>query len=182
MIAEPLSHPAPLAADGFVLRPFSIDDVAPDHVAIEHPSSARWLNPVSTGDPEIVFAGIESERQAGRMLAFTIADAGDNRYLGAIVLFLKEHETVELAYVVAPEARGRGLARGSVELLGDWALAELGAQRLQLRIDPGNDASRKVALACGYQSEGVLRSAFVVRGERRDIEMWSRLPEQVPGT
>jgi [ribosomal protein S5]-alanine N-acetyltransferase len=175
-VADALRHPAPLAGDGFVLRPFTRDDVAPDHEAIEHPSSARWLNPVSTGDPDVVFAAMESERRAGRLLAFTIADAADDRYLGAIVVFLKEHDTTELAYVVAPEARGRGLARGAVELLGDWAIAELGAQRLQLRIDPANQASQRVAQAAGYQREGVLRSAFVVRGERRDVEMWSRLP------
>jgi RimJ/RimL family protein N-acetyltransferase len=45
-----------------------------------------------------------------------------------------------------------------------------------LRIDPGNEASQRVARAAGYQREGVLRSAFVIRGERRDVEMWSRLP------
>jgi RimJ/RimL family protein N-acetyltransferase len=175
-VADALRHPAPLAGDGFVLRPFTLDDVAPDHEAIEHPSSARWLNPVSSGEPEAVFRELEAEREAGRMLAFTIADPGDGRYLGAIVVFVKEHDTAELAYVVAPEARGRGLARSAVELLGDWTVAELGAQRLQLRIDPGNEASQRVARAAGYQREGVLRSAFVIRGERRDVEMWSRLP------
>ena len=171
-----LSHPPPLSGEGFVLRPFRKADVTPDHEAIEDPSSARWLNPVSSGEPDVVFAAMEVERKAGRMLAFTIADASDDRYLGAIVLFMKEFDTGELAYVVAPEARGQGLARSAVELLGAWAVAELGVQRLQLRIDPENEASQRVALAAGYQREGVLRSAFVVRGERRDVEMWSRLP------
>jgi ribosomal-protein-alanine N-acetyltransferase len=172
-----LTHPAPLRGDGFVLRPFTIDDVAPDHDAIEHPSSARWLNPVSTGEPEVVFRDLEKEREAGRMLTFAIADPSNGRYLGAIVLFVKEHETGELAYVVAPEARGRGLAWRSVVLLGNWAVAELGLQRLQLRISPENEASQKVARAAGYQPEGVLRSSTKIRGERRDMMMWSRLPE-----
>jgi RimJ/RimL family protein N-acetyltransferase len=170
-----LRHPEPLAGDGFVLRPFTIDDVAPDHAAIEDPSSARWLNAVSNGDPRTVFGGLEAMRKAGQALAFTIADPDDDRYLGAAVLFLKEYDTGELAYVVAPEARGRGLARGAVALLGDWGVATLGLRRLQLRIDPDNEASHKVALACGYEREGVLRSAFVVRGERRDVVMYSKL-------
>lgn len=171
-----LRHPEPLAGDGFVLRPFTIDDVAPDHAAIEDPSSARWLNAVSTGEPRTVFGGLEAMRRAGQALAFTIADPEDGRYLGAVMLFVKEHDTGELAYVVAPEARGRGFARGAVALLGDWGVATLGLQRLQLRIDPDNEASHRVALACGYQVEGVLRSAFVVRGERRDITMYSKIP------
>ena len=171
-----LVHPAPLAGDGFVLRPFTLDDVAPDHEAIEDPSSARWLNPVSNGDPATVYGGLEAMRKAGQMLAFTIAGTDDDRYLGAIVVFIKEYETGELAYVVAPAARGRGLARGAVALLGDWAVANLGVKRLQLRIDPENAASQKVALACGYEREGVLRSAYVVRGDRRDVVMYSKLP------
>jgi RimJ/RimL family protein N-acetyltransferase len=175
-VADPLVHPAPLAGEGFVLRPFTLEDVAPDHAAIEHPSSARWLNPVSTGEPAVVFRDLEAEREAGRMLAFAIADPGDGRYLGAIVLFVREHEVGELAYVVAPEARGRGLAWRAVQLLGDWAVAELGIHRLQLRIEPENEASQKVARAAGYQPEGVLRSSMKIRGERRDIMMWSRLP------
>ena len=145
-------------------------------MAVEHPSSARWLNAVSSGEPAVVIREIEAERAAGRMLVFAIADPGDGRYLGAIVLFVKQDETGELAYVVAPEARGRGLARRSVQLLGNWAVAELGLHRLQLRIDPENEASEKVARAAGYQAEGVLRSSIKIRGERRDVTMWSRLP------
>jgi ribosomal-protein-alanine N-acetyltransferase len=110
------------------------------------------------------------------MLVLVIADAVDDRYLGTIALLLKEAQTVELAYVVAPEARGRGLACAAVRLLGDWAFAELGAQRLQLRIDPENEASHRVAERAGYTREGVLRSSFIVRGRRHDVAMYSRLP------
>jgi len=167
---------APLAGDGFVLRPFRADDVPADYAAIEHPSSARWLNTHSEGAPEDVVRELESERDAGRMLTFTVADARDDRYLGAIVLFVREHETGELAYVIAPEARGRGLARGTVELVTAWAFAELSLVRLQLRIEPENEASCSVALHAGYRHEGVLRAAHWVRGRRADISIYSRLP------
>jgi len=92
------------------------------------------------------------------------------------VLFAREAETGELAYVVAPEARGRGLAPRALRALGDWAFTELGMQRLQLRIEPGNEVSHAVALRAGYEREGTLRSAFVVRGRRADVVMYSRLP------
>jgi RimJ/RimL family protein N-acetyltransferase len=177
-MAAALRYPTPpLAGDGFVLRPFRADDVAADYAAIEHSSSARWLNTHSKGAPEDVVHELESERDAGRMLSFTVADADDDRYLGAIVLFVREHETGELAYVIAPEARGRGLARGTVELVTDWAFAELGLVRVQLRIEPENEASCSVALRAGYQHEGVLRAAHWVRGRRADISIYSRLPD-----
>jgi RimJ/RimL family protein N-acetyltransferase len=178
-IDAPLVYPAPpLAGNGFVLRPFRADDVAADYAAIEHPSSARWLNTHSEGAPEDVVRELESEREAGRVLSFTVADAdaGDDRYLGAIVLFVREHETGELAYVIAPEARGRGIAGETVQLVTAWAFAELGLARLQLRIEPENEASCAVALRAGYQHEGVLRAAHWVRGRRADISIYSRLP------
>jgi RimJ/RimL family protein N-acetyltransferase len=176
-VAAPLLYPAPqLVGDGFVLRPFRADDVPADYAAIEHPSSARWLNTHSKGAPEDVVRELESERDAGRTLILTVGDARDDRYLGAIVLFVREHETGELAYVIAPGARSRGLARGAVELVTAWAFAELGLVRLQLRIEPENEASRSVALRAGYQHEGVLRAAHWVRGRRADISIYSRLP------
>jgi RimJ/RimL family protein N-acetyltransferase len=110
----------------------------------------------------------------------TIADPDDDRYLGAIVLFAREAQTGEFAYVVAPEARGRGLAPRTLRVFGEWAFAELGLQRLQLRIDPENEVSHAVALRAGYQREGTLRSAFVVRGRRADVVMYSRLPTDPP--
>ena len=61
-------------------------------------------------------------------------------------------------------------------MVGEWAFAELGLQRLQLRIEPENEVSHAVALRAGYQREGTLRSAFVVRGRRADVVMYSRLP------
>ena len=166
----------PLTGSGFVLRPYGLQDAAADLAAVEHPSSARWLNSHSTGDPASEVRMVEDELAADRMLLLTIADPDDDRYLGAIVLFAREAETGELAYVVAPEARGRGLAPRALRVVGEWAFAELGLQRLQLRIEPENEVSHAVALRAGYQREGTLRSAFVVRGRRADVVMYSRLP------
>ena len=64
----------------------------------------------------------------------------------------------EIGYVVAPEARGRGVAGPRLRLVTDWALDGLGLQRVELHIDPDNDASIRVAERCGYVREGVLRS------------------------
>jgi RimJ/RimL family protein N-acetyltransferase len=170
----------PLTGSGFVLRPFGLQDVEADRAAVDHPSSARWVNSHTTSDPAGEMQMLESELAADRMLVLTIADPAADRYLGAIVLIRREADTGELAYVVAPEARGRGLAPRAVRALGDWAFAELGMQRLQLRIDPENEVSHAVALRSGYQREGTLRSAFVVRGRRADVVMYSRLPTDPP--
>ena len=60
-------------------------------------------------------------------------------------------------------------------MLTDWALTELGLQRLELRIAVGNVASKRVAERCGYVREGVLRSVHLKDDIREDTEVWSLL-------
>ena len=60
------------------------------------------------------------------------------------------------------------------------ATAELGAERLELRISVDNVASKRVAERCGYVRDGVLRSLYVKEGLREDTEVWSRLPGDPP--
>ena len=81
----------------------------------------------------------------------------------------------ELGYVIAPAARGRGIASRAVSLLTRWGLDELGLQRIELRIDPRNEGSNRVAERTGYTHEGVLRSVAFKEGLRTDVGVWSRL-------
>ena len=183
-MVAPLPFPdPPLAGPGFVLRPYRVEDVPAYAAAVTEASSARWLNNYATGDAEDDVGTVEAERAAGRMLVLTIADADTDAYLGMIALFVHQHRTGELAYMVVPEARGRNLACLSLQAVGDWAVVELGLGRLQVQIDPDNAASHAVALRAGYQREGVLRSSFLLHGERKDCVLYSRLPsDPAPGS
>jgi RimJ/RimL family protein N-acetyltransferase len=87
---------------------------------------------------------------------------------------------MELGYMVAGWARGRGVGTEALRQLTRWALDERGAQRLSLIINVGNEPSRRVAERCGYVLEGVMRSVHLKQGERADAELWSLLPSD-PG-
>jgi RimJ/RimL family protein N-acetyltransferase len=82
---------------------------------------------------------------------------------------------MELGYVVAPPARGRGAGTRILDLLTRWAFDEVGAQRLALIIDVANPASERVAERCGYVREGVMRSVHLKGDLRIDAGLWSRL-------
>jgi RimJ/RimL family protein N-acetyltransferase len=110
------------------------------------------------------------------MLDLVLAEPPGGEYLGEVVLLRRAQLVGELAYVVAPAARGRGLAGEAVRVLSEWAFEELGLARLELRIEPANTASHRVAEKAGFQREGLLRSAFVLRGRRTDVFLYSRLP------
>lgn len=85
-------------------------------------------------------------------------------------------EEAELGYVVAPQARGRGVATAMLGELTRWAFGDRGLLRVYLIIDVANPASLAVARRGGYLHEGTLRNTFVKPGApRADVTIWSRL-------
>jgi RimJ/RimL family protein N-acetyltransferase len=119
----------------------------------------------------------ESARVDGSREAFAALDAGGS-FLGLALVPSIDRESgeVELGYIVAPAARGRGAASAMLERLTEWAFAEAGALRIVLIIDVENPASERVAARCGYTREGLMRSVHLKAGTRIDAALWSRLP------
>ena len=172
---------SPLCAAGLQLRPLASGDFAAVRDAREHPASAAFVNPVPAADGGGLVELVEEARRADKRLHLAITDAPETEYLGEIVLFLRTAEASEagigeLFYVVAPHARGRGVASTALRLLSAWALTALRLERLQLSIPPDDAASHRVADKAGFRYEGILRSTKVIRGERVDNAMYSLLP------
>jgi RimJ/RimL family protein N-acetyltransferase len=119
----------------------------------------------------------EVGRRDGTREAFAAVD-DDGSFLGlALAVDIdREAREVELGYIVAPAARGRGVATAMLDELTRWAFAELEALRITLIIDVENRASARVAERCGYVLEGVMRSSYLKDDVRVDAGLWSRLP------
>ena len=119
----------------------------------------------------------EAGRLDGTREAFAALD-DDGRFVGlALAVDIdREGREVELGYITAPAARGRGVATGTLDELTRWAFDELGALRVTLIIDVENRASSRVAERCGYVLEGVMRSSYLKDDVRVDAGLWSRLP------
>jgi RimJ/RimL family protein N-acetyltransferase len=83
---------------------------------------------------------------------------------------------LELGYIVALSARGRGVATEILRLLTRWAFSDPRVLRSYLIIHLENHASHRVAERCGYRREGVMRSIHLKQGRRIDATLWSRLP------
>jgi ribosomal-protein-serine acetyltransferase len=81
----------------------------------------------------------------------------------------------EVGVWLAPGATGRGLITRAVTAMIDWAVEERGMQRIEWRTDPRNERSRAAAARLGLTREGVLRSSFVLEGQRFDTEVWAVL-------
>ena len=136
---------------------------------------AGWLDrlpqPYTVADAEFYIA-MEGEEK------FAVTEADGGRILGSIGLrWDREEATAEIGYWIRADARGNGYMTRAVRLIARYALAT-GAERVQLRADPENVASCRVAEKAGFEREGVLRSAhWNPRLHRRqDWAMYSRLP------
>jgi len=83
----------------------------------------------------------------------------------------------EIGYILHAEAdRGKGHASEALRLFGDLLFAERPAcHRLQLIIETWNDASARLAEACGYKREGILRRAGYSSELPEDCFLYSRI-------
>jgi RimJ/RimL family protein N-acetyltransferase len=171
-----------------------MSDGIPIHVGFERLDD-RWLNDITelVTDPDVLrftrvpepvpdgfvqtwIARYQSGRLDGTREGF-VAVSDDGRFLGLALAPDMDSTAgeMELGYIVAPAARGRGVASAILRMLTRWALDERGAQRIYLIIDVQNAASERVAERCGYHREGVMRSIHVKQDRRADAALWSRL-------
>ena len=85
----------------------------------------------------------------------------------------------EIGYILHSETdRGKGYASEALKLFGGLLFAERPAcHRLQLIIETWNEPSARLAEACGYQREGVLRRAGYSSELPEDCFLYARIRE-----
>jgi RimJ/RimL family protein N-acetyltransferase len=176
----------PLADDVVALREWRSDDRTALVEMANDEMIQRWTRvpaPYTDRDADAWFALTRSTRAAGHQAAFAVVGPEDGELLASIDLRTNPADPAvgELGYMVAPRARGRGVATHAVELLTRWAFDSLGMERLEILVDPRNEASVKVAEAAGYAREGILRGYRTSRnGGRLDLTMYARLRSDQP--
>lgn len=145
-----------MLTDADVLRYTRVPEPVPDHFA------ESWA------------ARYDAGRADGTREGFAILADDDFCGIAVAPTIDRNEQTAELGYVIAPQARGRGVAAEALRQLSDWAFGQ-GLVRLYLLISEQNPASKKVAARAGYRFEGVMRSVYMKPGVREDTEVWARL-------
>ncbi len=181
--------PEPPLSDGVVtLRPWGQEgDVEALTAACNDRAIAEFLDqipsPYTEDDAREYVAACREGWAEGTLTNFAIAETGSGRAVGSVgVRWLEPDQgVVEVGYWVSPDARGRGLSTRAVRLVSRWLIVDHGVERVQLRADEENVASRRVAEKAGFTQEGVLRSSrYNPRlGRRVDFVMYSLLRDEV---
>lgn len=133
----------------------------------------------SDGEGEAFVRRQWSRSESGAGYSFVIVRRRDAHPVGMIGLWLRDlpEGRATLGYWVAPSCRGEGAAAAALTAVSTWAQDELGIPRLQLLVEPWNEASARTAERAGFAREGLLRSWQEIGGERRDMVMYGRVRE-----
>jgi RimJ/RimL family protein N-acetyltransferase len=172
---------AEINGDGVRLRAYRPDDVEALATGYDDGLSRQFLPPLPSPftlrhAERFLAEGVASVFADGGVV-YAIADPETDELLGGIGFdrVVTHRRQAEIGYWVGPWARGRGVATSAVRALSAHAL-RTGLERLELLTHWENGASQRVALAAGYQREGVRRGALPDRsGGRDDLVAFARL-------
>jgi RimJ/RimL family protein N-acetyltransferase len=179
----PIEFPVEGLTDGEIrLRVMSEADISALTAACRDPEIPRWTQVPDDYEESHAREWLEMQgrrRDAGSELHLVIVDARDDRLLGSIGFTGIDWDDLRgsIGYWVAAEARGRGVATRAVRLLSGWGFEELGFGRVEIKTEPGNTISQRVAKRAGFSREGLLRSHALIKGRRRDMIVFSLLAD-----
>lgn len=186
--ARPLRWPPRPLTDGVVLLDRLTRADAPSvAAACTDPETQRWLplpSPYTLEDANAYIDMTAELASRGERLVFALRPAGMRELAGSIGFALGEHYpsgVVGIGYWTAPAFRRRGLMWRGVRLAARWAAESVtDLRRIEILVQPGNLASRRVAERAGATLEGLRRNGLTMRQRGVfDVLVFSLLPEEV---
>ena len=169
-------------SDGvIVLRRSEERDVPLIADASDDPQTKKWLDdePLTADRQRDLVARARERWRSGRSAPFVVAEATTDVALGIVNVQFDDEEVAGVAVSVFPQARGRGVAPRALRLAGEWALLELGLQRVYAEAAAENVASIRAIEKAGFQREGLLRAHCKTHGRRHDCVMFSIVPSDL---
>jgi RimJ/RimL family protein N-acetyltransferase len=158
-----------------LVRPLERGDVPAIVAACQDPEIPRWTSVPAPYTESDAIAWLDSSEEE----SFAVVDRSSGVLLGSVGVRFLGDGIAEVGYWVAREARGRGVATRALVLVAAWVFGNAEVGRVQLRADTENIASQRVAEKAGFVREGVLRAALALKGERRDVVMYSLVREDL---
>ena len=177
-----LPEEMPTLVDGdLTLRPWRVSDAPAVFEACQDPVIQEYTTvPVPyTREHAEHFVASRAGDPAEAGLAFAMMHAG--QLAGSMSLHHVQafDHIAELGYWIAPAARGRGLATRGARLVCGYGFG-IGLRRITALVLPENEASRRTALAAGFELETIHRAAMTRRdGSQSDALVFAQFPPTV---
>jgi RimJ/RimL family protein N-acetyltransferase len=165
MTPELADVPERLDGERVFLRAYVADDAPAQWAAIEESRAylGRWLSH-APGLESLEAVRIANARDRAawvtrERLIFGLFERASDGYLGEVALHHPDWNVprFDLGYWIRQSAEGRGLMREGLALVIRMALDQLGAERIEARVDVRNTRSRQVLEVLGFEHEGTFR-------------------------
>jgi len=121
----------------------------------------------------------------GKDFAFGIFSHDESEVVGGTGLHRRDEGSLEIGYWIRSDQAGQGLGTEAAAALTRVAFELCGTERVDIRCDPDNAASRAIPRKLGYTEDGTLRRRLHgPEGDphRRDAVMYSMFPEELEGS
>lgn len=110
-------------------------------------------------------------------LRWMIEDKESHRVIGTCgyLAYEKEHHRAEIGYDLLSSCWGRGVMTEVARAVLDFGFNQMQLNKVEAKVDPGNEASIRLLLKLGFQQEGLLRQHEFEKGRYVDLAIFSKL-------
>jgi RimJ/RimL family protein N-acetyltransferase len=167
------------------LRGYRPDDAEAHRAVFDSDQARRWSIAPDPYPLELAQEWCSVRAHEIRASGDGICWAGDDRESGKLVGFTGVHRTdwaqrsTEVSANACQAVLGQGYASEALRAISHWLLTECEFNRVQITTVADNLAPQRVAEACGFVREGVLRNAGTHRLERADLAVYSLVPDDL---
>lgn len=154
-----LTSRLPIELDGIRLRELTVSDAARYRMGETDPETVRWAytregHPSEAEIARRIMQDYRDDATRGHALRAAIADAESDEYLGLMTFFDDRGDSVEIGFIIAPDARGKRVAQRSLAATEELA-RRAGYAVLRARTDVDNAAARRTLERAGFTAVGV---------------------------
>jgi RimJ/RimL family protein N-acetyltransferase len=102
----------------------------------------------------------------------------DGTKIGVVNTFPAAGGLLEIGFTLIPSERGKGYGTEAVQILVDYLFLSRDLVRIQAFTELGNMTSQRLLDKVGFKREGTIRKSMFIRGEWRDLLLYSILREE----
>jgi ribosomal-protein-alanine N-acetyltransferase len=185
-VGEILKDLPTLVTDRLILRKMTPNDAEAVFAYASDPEVTRyvvWETHRSIEDSKALLDLVTSKYESGGEPEWGIVYKGDHRFVGTcgIVSWEPYHARAELGYAISRDYWGRGFVAEAVRAMISFGFKEMNLNRIEARCIAGNTASARVMEKAGMLYEGTLRQRELIKGEHRDMKVYSILRDERRG-
>jgi len=173
----------PLLTPRLILRPLRPDDASAVFHYAHNPEVTRyttWDAHATVEDSRRYIEATIAAYQRGENAELAIEHKMDKKVIGVcgLTAVSAEHCRGEAVFAMAKEYWGSGLMTEALKAVLTFGFGPLQLNRVFAKVDPDNMNTVRVLKRAGWMFEGSLRQDVRVRGEFRDVKLYSLLKNE----